>query len=145
MNEQYIAEEEGPLEGEKERVQSTVKPAWYWLRDIKSTVTTIRVRWALKEIEPLIDELGSGESAPVRMWEYEEAELKFTVPKPKLDATALSVKTKQERYALADAIVVFARADDGTRQAFEDRKTQIMAELGIKAAEIIKEEEKTKK
>ena len=127
------------------RTQSTIKPAWYWLRDLKNTTATVRVRWALKEIEPLIDELGGSESAPVRMWEYEEAELKLTVPKPKLDATALSVKTKQERYALADAIVVFARADDGTRQAFEDRKTQIMAELGIKAAEIIKEEEKTKK
>ena len=119
------------------RTQSTIKPAWYWLRDLKNTTATVRVRWALKEIEPLIDELGGSESAPVRMWEYEEAELKLTVPKPKLDATALSVKTKQERYALADAIVVFAREHDATKTAIDNQKAGVMLELGVKPDEVI--------
>ena len=120
-------------------VQSTIKPAWYWLRNLKGTTAILRIRYALKEIAPPEDELADKESTPVRLWEYEEREITLTVPKPQLDAGALMQKTKIERYSKSDAIVVLARDHVATKTVITNEKTSIMSELGVKPNEIIAE------
>jgi len=115
-------------------VQSTIKPAWYWLRDLKNTIAIVRIRWALKEIASPQDELAGSKTVPVRMWEYEETEITLMVPKPRLDVSAVSVKTKTERYALADAIVVLVRADDELAAAMAGQRAKLYADLQISPA-----------
>jgi len=117
-------------------VQSNVKPTWYWLRDLKGTTATLRVRWNLKEIEHPIMEFGE-EYPPSRIWDYEEREITLTVPKPKLDAGALSQKTKGERYAVADAIVVLARENETMKKVLSTAKAALLLKLGIDPQEVI--------
>jgi len=118
-------------------VQSTIKPAWYWLRDLKGTIAKLRVRYALKAIPPTEDELETKESMPMQLWEYEEREITLTVPKPQLDTAMLDQKTNIERYVKLDAIVVLARENISTKTTIADEKTRIMTELGVKPDEVI--------
>ena len=107
--------------------QSTIKPAWYWIRNIKDTVATIRVRSNLKQITVWDD---YDKKISHTEWQYDEEEVVKNIPKPNIPQKDIDQKLK-ERYWYADAIVVLSRVNTTTNTDVNSIRETTYTELKV--------------
>lgn len=98
-----------------EGVRSTIKPTWFWIRNIIDNKAIMRIRWNPKEII-----VSDDDKTFHKEWQYDEAEVIQDIIKPTISDSEMEVKIK-ERYSRNDAYIVLSRTN---KQCIEDTNSE---------------------